>query len=44
MGLNEKFFKSEAAGPGFSPSDYFAPVLYSGNNTAKTVSVGFAPD
>ena len=27
-----------------APSNHFNTVLYTGNNTAKTVSVGFAPD
>ena len=30
--------------PTIVPTDNFEPVIYSGNNTAKTVSVGFAPD
>ena len=30
--------------PTIVPTAHFEPVIYSGNNTAKTVSVGFAPD
>jgi len=30
--------------PTIVPSEHFNTVIYSGNNTAKTVSVGFAPD
>ena len=30
--------------PTIVPTDNFNTVIYSGNNTAKTVSVGFAPD
>ena len=41
MGLNEKFFKSVSAP---AESDYFTPVLWTGNDTARNISTGFAPD
>ena len=43
MGLNEKFFKSAAGG--ITASDNFAPVLYTGNGSIRSITgVGFEPD
>ena len=43
MGLNEKFFKSASDTP-IVPTDHFNTVTWAGDNTAKTIPVGFQPD
>tara|TARA_R110000803_G_scaffold3850_1_gene13152 strand:+ start:336 stop:1418 length:1083 start_codon:yes stop_codon:yes gene_type:complete len=40
MGLNEKFFKTSAADDTLN----FNTVIWDGNNTARTIPVGFQPD
>ena len=40
MGLNEKFFKTSAV----DDTPNFAPTIWTGNDTARNISTGFAPD
>lgn len=43
MSLNKKFFIGGAAG--ITPTDYFAPVTYTGNGSTQSISsLSFAPD
>jgi len=44
MGLNEKFFKSASGGGVPVGTDNFMPVIYSGNDSTRNITVGFQPD